>query len=246
MYFTDLPGNLPTALAVNIPLALVSYKAKLVDTSGVMAGLAAGVLIFCGLGHQGFIILFVFFLAGSSASKFKIGAKQKMGAAQKSGGRRGWAHVAANCSVAAACALCVMIFPDANRPAFYAAAVASLAAALGDTISTELGQLYGKRAYLLVSLTRVDPGTEGAVSVEGTILGFAASIGLALAAWVFHPFEDYGIRAVIAVSSSAAAANLVESFMGGLYYKFGRRSPEHLLNFAGALIGAAPAMLWFL
>ncbi len=246
MYFLDLPGNILLALAVNISIALISFKAKLVDITGVMAGLAAGVFVFIGLGHQGFIILFTFFLLGSLASKFKMKTKEKMGLAQKKGGQRGWLHVLANCSIATACALCIMIFPSANRLLFFVAAVAALATALGDTISTELGQLYGRRAFLLISLKKVKPGTEGAVSAEGTVFGFAASIGIALLALAFHPFEGYGFDAVIVVSLAAMTANMIESVIGGFYHKYGKESPETLLNFANTLFGAALAAVWFL
>ena len=38
-------------------------------------------------------------------------------------------------------------------------------------------QAYGSAAYLSTTLRRVQRGTEGAVSVEGTLAGLAAAIG---------------------------------------------------------------------
>ncbi|MCZ7586927.1 MAG: DUF92 domain-containing protein [Deltaproteobacteria bacterium] len=229
--FQDLPGNILIALAVNFIIGFASYKAKLVDKSGLWSGIVVGVLVFVGFGWEGFVLLFTFFLAGSLASKFKMKTKSKMGVAQKKGGQRGLAHVFANTAVPAVCALVAILAEPPDRPVYFIAFAAALATALGDTISTELGQLYGKRTYLLITLERVRPGTEGAVSAEGTALGFGASILLALAAFGVHPFPGaFGIKAVAIVALAAMMANFIESILGGLYHQFGKESPETLMK----------------
>ncbi|MCB1152720.1 DUF92 domain-containing protein, partial [bacterium] len=111
----DLPGHPAVAVAVNLVIALISYKAKLVDKSGVIAGLIAGILIFIGFGPEGFVLLFTFFVVGSVASKFKISAKKKLGVAQKKSGQRGAAHVLANVSVAAALAAIAILSETEDR-----------------------------------------------------------------------------------------------------------------------------------
>ncbi len=182
-FFQDLPGNIFIAIAVNLPIALLSWKARLVDFSGFISGLVVGILIFVGFDYDGFILLFAFFLVGSLASKFKIKSKEKLGVAQKKGGQRGIGHVVANTGVPAACALLAILADQQDRYVYFVAFAAALATALGDTISTELGQLYGKRAFLLITMERVRPGTEGAVSAEGTAFGFGASAVLAVLAF---------------------------------------------------------------
>lgn len=49
--------------------------------------------------------------------------------------------------------------------------VASFGSKLSDTVSSEVGKGYGKTTYLVTTLQRVPPGTEGAVSLEGTLAG---------------------------------------------------------------------------
>ena len=44
-------------------------------------------------------------------------------------------------------------------------------------MSSEIGKAYGKRAYLLTTLREVPRGTEGAVSLEGSVAGVAAALG---------------------------------------------------------------------
>jgi uncharacterized membrane protein len=95
-------------------------------------------------------------------------------------------------------------------------------------------------------MERVKPGTEGAVSLEGTVLGFGASAALALMAWPLRPLNySYELRAVVLVAMAAIIANLVESIVGGLYHQFGKESPETLMNFGNTVLGAALAMVWF-
>ena len=247
-YFQDLPGDIRLAFLINFLIGFASWKARLVDVSGLISGIVVGILIYIGLGYEGFIILFSFFLLGSVASKFKIKTKEKLGVAQKKGGQRGLKHVFANTGVAGVCAAASILAAPQDRGAWFIAFVASLATALGDTISTELGQVYGKRAYLLITLERVRPGTEGAISAEGTALGFAASGVLAVLGYFLHPIFPgfiYGIKAVILVSLAAMMANLIESILGGIFHQFGKESPETVMNFANTVIGAGLAYAWF-
>jgi len=49
--------------------------------------------------------------------------------------------------------------------------IAALATATADTTASEIGQLVGRRAFLPLTLRRVPVGTEGAISLEGTLAG---------------------------------------------------------------------------
>lgn len=81
------------------------------------------------------------------------------------------------------CAALSLIYPqhtDILRLAF----VASYGSKLSDTVSSEIGKAYGKRTYLVTSFKPVPRGTEGAVSLEGTLAGAGAAgifAGLAVA-----------------------------------------------------------------
>ena len=55
-------------------------------------------------------------------------------------------------------------------------ALAALAEAAADTVSSEIGQAFGGRPFMLTTFRRVDPGTDGAISLTGTLAGFAAAL----------------------------------------------------------------------
>ena len=72
-----------------------------------------------------------------------------------------------------------------EHPLVFALAFAgAFATAAADTASSEIGKLWGRRTFLITTLRPVPRGTEGAVSLEGTLAGVAASaLVAALGAW---------------------------------------------------------------
>jgi uncharacterized protein (TIGR00297 family) len=68
----------------------------------------------------------------------------------------------------------------ASMPLF-AVGLAALAEAAADTVSSELGQVIGGRPRMITTLWLVEPGTDGAVSLAGTLAGVAAAAIVALA-----------------------------------------------------------------
>lgn len=56
-----------------------------------------------------------------------------------------------------------------------AAALAALAEAAADTVSSEIGQVLGGRPRMLTTVRAVEPGTDGAISLAGTLAGMAGA-----------------------------------------------------------------------
>lgn len=94
---------------------------------------------------------------------------------------------------------------------FQVAFVASFCSKLSDTVSSEVGKGFGKTTYLVTTLQRVPPGTEGAVSAEGTMAGIAAALTYALLALVVGQVSLQG-TAICTVA--ATIANILESYIG--------------------------------
>jgi uncharacterized protein (TIGR00297 family) len=76
------------------------------------------------------------------------------------------------------------------RAAAYAPAIllalplAALAEAAADTVSSEIGQILGGQPRMITTLRRVEPGTDGGISLIGTLVGVAAAaIIAAIGAW---------------------------------------------------------------
>lgn len=168
-----------TWLIVNALLAIVGFVAKTVNWSGFIGGAALGSALIIFGGWQLYLVLLAFFVIGSGATKLGIRSKAKMGLAQEGGGRRGFSHAFANAGTATILAFLIAT-TALDAPALWLAAVASLATAAADTVGSEIGQLIGRRPFMPLTFKRAEPGTEGAISLEGTLAGSVAALGMGI------------------------------------------------------------------
>ena len=136
--------------------------------------------------------------------------KEAAGIAEGRGGARGPENVWGSAATASICALLTLAFPE-QTPLLALGYVASLATKLSDTCGSEIGKAYGKTPILITTLQQVPPGTEGAVSVEGTVAGIIGSAVLAAFAVPAGLINFTGVG--IAMVAAFIACN-VESFLG--------------------------------
>lgn len=94
--------------------------------------------------------------------------KRQLGIAEGRGGRRGPENVWGAAASGTLCALATLKWPQ-HQAVLKVGYVASLATKLSDTFASEIGKAFGKRCFLITTLRSVPRGTEGAVSLEGTL-----------------------------------------------------------------------------
>lgn len=116
----------------------------------------------------------------------KLGRKKKemLGTAESRRGRSA-AQVAANLGVAAlGCSEFVQSWLMDTHwfsrgtlvpVPLFAVGLAALAEAAADTVSSEIGQVMGGRPRMITTLREAEPGTDGAVSLAGTLAGIVAA-----------------------------------------------------------------------
>ena len=224
--------------ALNLAVALAAGLLGLVRPSGAAAGAASGTVVYAFGGPKAYALLWIFFVLGTLATRFGRKRKEAMGKAEEAGGRRGAANVFANVSVAAFCTVVWATLPAEAAPPWGVAAAAAFATALMDTVGTEVGQAVRTPTVLLPDFRRVPPGTDGAVSVAGTLAGLFAA-GFVAAAAVDLGFATP--RGGIVVLAAAAAGTVAESLLGRSGAPW-RVTNGHVLNFMNTLAGAAVAL----
>jgi uncharacterized protein (TIGR00297 family) len=237
-----VPGALPgllVALGINAVVSGIALALRLVRPSGALAGALLGTVILAFGTAPLYLLLWLFFGVGTLATRLGKTRKEAIGKAEEKGGRRGAENVLANVAVPAFCALVAGLGP--NGDVFRLAAAAALATALMDTVGTEIGQSIASPTVLLPDFRRVPPGTDGAVSVAGTLAGFAAAVLLAAAGVAVLLLTRGG---AVAVVLAACAGTVFESLLGRDGAPW-RLSNGHVLNFLNTLAGAvtAPALL---
>lgn len=225
-------GNLAVAFLVTGVFAGLAHALGMVSRGGALGGFVLGVVIYLCLGPQGFAILALFVVGGSALTHLGYRSKERSGIAEAHGGRRGVKNALANGGVALLCALLAALIPS---QAFTAAFVASLGAAFADTAESEVGQLYGRAPRLITTLRKVPPGTDGAVSLSGTLAGLAAAGFTALLGLALGLVAGPGTALLIA--GAAFLGTVADSLVGALAPRLG----NELTNVFCTLVAATLA-----
>ena len=117
---------------------------------------------------------------------------------------------------------------------------ASFAAKLADTFGSEIGKRYGRTTVLITTLRRVPPGTEGAVSLEGTL---ASAIGSLVMTAVVVALQLVPAGPVAwLVAAVGLLATLLESLLGALLQERTPWLTNELVNAIQTAVAAVLAM----
>jgi uncharacterized protein (TIGR00297 family) len=254
----DLPKNtfvqpeiLLTALAVNGALAIGVLLFKFADLPGTLLGAMLGTIIYFFAQWQGYLLFLLFVMGGSLLSKAGLAYKQRIGAAETNEGKRGIANVAANLLIPG---LCCLAYPYGGSGALLMAFAGSLAAAFADTASSEVGALSRKLPCLITTMKPVPHGTNGAVSLLGTLAALGACAAIAGLAWG----TDFYARVLVAETptpnrtralagavliAAGMLGTLVDSLLGATVEGRIPGIGKGVVNFACTLTGAVVAGL---
>jgi len=205
-----------TAFVVTLGLGYASYALGTASVAGMLTGVLLAILIIVLGGVGWFGLLVTFFVVGSLSTKFRYDAKQQRGVAEPNEGARGTANVLGNAAVALGAVLGYAAAPElgvaALRPGFLFAFAGSLAAAMSDTLSSEVGGLFdGPR--LITTLEPVPPGTDGGVTWQGELAGLVGAGVLAGLSLVLLPVGNPVVGAAV-VAAGGVAGMTVDSVLG--------------------------------
>ena len=214
--------------------------------AGVVHAALLSFVVWGGLGWPGFAIVAAYFVLGTGVTRIGMAEKKAQGIAERRGGARGPENVWGSALTGAVCALGYGVWPHALWVLGY---IASFAAKLADTTSSEIGKAYGRRTFSIVSFKPVPPGTEGAVSVEGTAAGWVAglmlsAIGVGLAARL--PGETVAWAWIMPCWVAAIVATTIESWMGATIQEDVDWLTNEVINGIQTTLAAAIAVVFVL
>ena len=224
-----------TAVAVTLLFAILARALRGVSTSGAVAGGIVCFALYAGVGVGAFSGLVLVFLLTWVATRFGYAQKLRHGVAEERGGRTA-SQVLANVGLAGVCAAAYH-FSHGN-PISLLGLSAVLAEAAADTVSSELGQALSRTARLVTTWKQVPAGTDGGVTLAGTIGGVAA------AALVSLQFAFTGLlswRGALAAGGAGVIAMFMDSFLGATLERRGVLNND-AVNLLGTLFAAALAV----
>ena len=220
-----------SALAITAVFALLAWFAGGVNISGALAGSAVA-FIMAIRDLRMFLALLVVFAVTLIATRVGYHRKQQLRTAEPSGGRTA-AQAMANLGVAA---LVVAVAP-AGWPVL---ALAALAEAAADTGSSEIGMAFPGKTILITTLKPVSPGTDGGVSLFGTVAAVLGAAAVAIVAVVSHMVPA---AAAIPIITAGFLGTLVDSFLGSVFERRGKLDNDLVNLFSTA---ATVGIAWLL
>jgi uncharacterized protein (TIGR00297 family) len=219
--------------------AVLSFVTRKLTLTGAATGFIVGLLIYKGAGLTGIAMLALFFVAGSWATGWQISKKKAIGFAEQNKGRRTASQVLANGGTAALLGALAWSLP-AHAAILQVMMAGSLAAATADTLSSELGTVYGSRFFNILSLRKDTRGLDGVVSLEGTLIGIA---GAALVATIYSLAFGWG-PAFYWIIIAGFIGNLADSVLGAAFERK-KQMGNNLVNFLNTLTGALVCFILF-
>ena len=204
-----------------------SIRFRKLTVAGALTGGCLAGLLYKGAGIGGIIMLAAFFIAGTAATTFGRNKKEQLGIAEKNKGQRTAWQVLANGGVAGLAGLLSWLNPE-QAVLWQLTAAASLASASADTLSSELGSIYGKSFYNILTFKKDTCGLDGVVSLEGTLWGIAGSALIAMLYIAFYGYSPLTLWILLA----GFIGNIADSILGASLERKGwlKNDQVNLLN----------------
>ena len=199
---------------INFALIFLFRRVPLMTKGGwISAGVLGSILWGC-LSWQGWSSVVIYLFLGSLVTKIGYKFKNEKGIAEKRGGKRGPENVWG--SAATGLFFAIMVKLNFTNLVFYKIGfAASFAAKLADTFGSEIGKRFGRNTYLITSFRKVERGTEGGISLEGTAASALGAIFMSLIMFILNIISTKYQFLIVAISGFLATIS--ESFIGAKF-----------------------------
>ena len=170
------------SLVLSALLGKVCHHIGLLTSGGATAAFLIGAMIGILGSTRWLFLLVIFALLAFIATNFKLSKKTQMGVQEGTHGERRAKNiigVGLPPLLVAVIDFIVVGHTDIMSVAF----IATIAVAAADTAASELG-INDSKVWLITNFKRVPPGTDGGVSIRGTIVSAIASITFSLVGYL--------------------------------------------------------------
>ncbi|MFI5118270.1 MAG: DUF92 domain-containing protein [Terriglobales bacterium] len=224
------------AAVVAIGFAVIARTLGAVTDGGALMGVLVAFVLMLAAGLAGFVPLLAVFVITVLATRLGYARKQQLGVAERGPGRSA-SQVLANLGATTLCALPVIWFPRLTG-ILLTGAMAALAEAAADTASSEIGQATARAAYMITDFRQAPIGTNGAISVVGTLAGCVAAC---LVAWVSAFFQVVSWNWTPLIALAGIAGMFFDSVLGATWENSGKMGNDSV-NFVSTVFAADLAL----
>jgi uncharacterized protein (TIGR00297 family) len=213
-------------------LGFITYKRKALDLFGSAVMIIMGVVIIFSAGANWLVLIVLFLVMSLLATRYSKKYKRSLGQFE---GRRTSKNVISNGVVA-----CFMAAFGGYYLPFVGGFIGAIATATADTLGSEIGVL-DQHPRLITTLQKVDPGTNGAVSVLGTVAGIIGAAIIGIAAY-FLGIVPSPLSAITVSIISGTVGCFMDSILGAVFENHGMMTNEHV-NLTATIVGAIVGIL---
>jgi uncharacterized protein (TIGR00297 family) len=203
------------AVCTTFGFAVLARILRGVTLGGAAAGFLVTLILFVAFGGAMFDAVLLVFVLTYLATRFGRSRKRSLEIAERPGGRDA-AQVLANLGFAALAAACAQLTPWHLR--FLAGSIAALAEAASDTASSEMGKAVAHSARLIISGRIVPAGTDGGLSLPGTLAGIVAAGLVGIEAFATGMLS---FRMAIMALVAGVMGTFLDSLLGATLERFG-------------------------
>ena len=212
-------------------LGFITYRRKALDIFGSVVMVIMGIVIIFSAGANWLVLIVLFLILSLLATRYSKKYKRSLGEYE---GRRTSKNVISNGVVA-----CFMAAFGGYYLPFVGGFIGAIATATADTLASDIGVLHQPR--LITTFQKVDPGTDGAVSVLGTVVGMVGAAIIGIAAY-FLGIVPHPISAIVVSVISGTVGCFMDSILGAVLERRDLITNEHV-NLIATIVGAIVGIL---
>ena len=213
-------------------LGFITYRRKSLDLFGSAVMIIMGIIIIFSAGVNWLVLIVLFLVMSLLATRYSKKYKRSLGQFE---GRRTSKNVISNGVVA-----CFMAAFGGYYLPFVGGFIGAIATATSDTLASEIGVL-DQNPRLITTFQKVDPGTNGAVSVLGTAVGVAGAAIIGIAAYLLGIVANPTSVIFVSIISGTVGC-FMDSILGALFENRGLITNEHV-NLMATIVGAIVGIL---
>lgn len=211
-------------------LGFITYYRKSLDLFGSAVMIIMGIVIIFSAGANWLLLIILFLVMSLLATKYSRKYKMSLGEFE---GRRTSKNVISNGVVA-----CFMAAFGGFYSPLVGGFVGAIATATSDTLASEIGVL-DPHPRLITTFQKVDPGTNGAVSVLGTAIGIVGAAIIGIAAYLLGIMPNPTLSIAVSIISGTVGC-FADSILGDVLENRHIINNEHvnlIATIVGALVG---------
>lgn len=201
--------NILVGLILAAAFSLVAFMLRRLTLDGMFAAIVIGVIVLGYGGWPAASVLLLFFISSAVLS----GGGEVNSEAAGSSARRSGHQVWANGFWLVTTLMLAVVW---NNPLYIVGMLGALATATADTWGTEIGMKFSNTGYLVTNFKKVSAGTDGGVSLQGTLASVMGSAAIAAASIYLFSLN---LEVFISIFVAGFLGSVADSYFGAIFQR---------------------------